>query len=44
LDLVVGTVGQVGDGPTSVDKDLVVKGIDELGKDMEGGEDLDYQL
>lgn len=40
LDLVVGTVGQVADSPTSVNEDLVVKRVDELGEDSEGRGDL----
>jgi len=32
LDLVVGAVGKVRDGPAGVDEDLVVKRVDELGE------------
>jgi hypothetical protein len=35
LDLVVGTVGEVGDGPASVNQDLIVKHVDELSEDRE---------
>src|SRR4051812_41368868 len=32
LDLVIGTVGQVRDGPAGIDEDLIIKGVDELSK------------
>ena len=40
LDLVVGSVRQVADSPASVDQNLVVEGVDELGEDSEGRGDL----
>jgi hypothetical protein len=40
LDLVVGTVREVRDGPACVDQDLVVKGVNELGEDRERGGNL----
>ncbi len=39
LNLLVGTVGKVRDGPASVDEDLVVHRVDELGEDAEGRRD-----
>ena len=37
LNLVVGTIGQVRDSPASVNQDLVIQHVDELGKDWKGG-------
>jgi hypothetical protein len=31
LNLVIGAVGEVGDGPTGVNEDFVVEGVDKLG-------------
>lgn len=40
LDLVVGPIRQVRDGPASIDQHLVVERVDQLGKDGEGRGDL----
>ncbi|KAI6766284.1 hypothetical protein HG530_007354 [Fusarium avenaceum] len=40
LDLVVGSIGEVRDGPASINQDLIVKGVDELGQDRKGGGNL----
>jgi hypothetical protein len=40
LNLVVGAVGEVRDGPAGVNEDLVVERVDELGEDGQGGLDL----
>lgn len=40
LNLVVGPVGQVGDGPAGIDQDLVVQRVDQLGKHGERRGDL----
>ena len=40
LDLVVGAIRKVGDGPASVDEDFVVEGVDKLGEDGESRLDL----
>jgi len=37
LNLVVGSIGEVRDGPAGIDKDLVIKGVDELGQDRKSG-------
>lgn len=39
LDLIIRTVGKVGDGPASVNENLVVEGVHELGEDREGRSD-----
>lgn len=36
LDLVIGTIGQIRDSPASVNQDLVIQHVDELGKDGKG--------
>ena len=33
LDLVVGTIREIRDGPAGIDEDLVVERVDELGED-----------
>ena len=43
LNLVVGAVREIRNRPTSVDEDLVVKGVDELGKNRKSGEDLNIE-
>lgn len=40
LDLVVGPVGKVRNGPASVNEDLVIKGVDEFGQNAKSGGDL----
>lgn len=40
LNLVVGSIREVGDGPARVDEDFVIERVDELGKDGECGLDL----
>ena len=35
LDLVVGTIREIRDGPAGIDEDLVVERVDELGEDGE---------
>jgi len=40
LDLVVGAIREVGNGPAGVDEHLVIEGVYELSKDGEGGLDL----
>jgi hypothetical protein len=37
LDLIIGSIGKVRDGPASINQDLIVKGVDELGQDRKGG-------
>jgi hypothetical protein len=37
LDLVVGAVGKVRDSPASINQNLVIERVDELGQDGEGG-------
>jgi hypothetical protein len=44
LDLIVGTVREVRDGPAGIDQHLVVEREDELGKDRQGGENLSEGL
>lgn len=39
LNLVVCSVRQVGDGPTSIDQDFVVERVDQLGEDGQSGRD-----
>jgi hypothetical protein len=31
LDLVIGAVGEVGDGPTGVNEDFIIEGVDKFG-------------
>jgi hypothetical protein len=40
LDLIVGSIGKVRDGPASINQYLIVKGVDELGQDRKGGGNL----
>ena len=40
LNFVVGSIGEVRDGPASVDEDFIVKRVDELRKDGESRRDL----
>ena len=40
LDLIVGTVREVGNRPAGVDEDLVIEGVDQLGEDSESRGDL----
>jgi hypothetical protein len=40
LDLIVGTVREVGNRPARVDEDLVIEGVDQLGEDSESRRDL----
>ena len=44
LYFIVGTVGQVGDGPASIDENFVVKRVNELGQDGQSGRDLVYKV
>lgn len=40
LDLIIGTIGKIGDGPASIDEDFVIKHVDKLGQDGKGRVDL----
>lgn len=40
LNLVIRSIGEVGNCPAGVDQNFVVKGIDEFGKDWKGGSNL----
>ena len=40
LDLIIGTIRQVGNSPASIDKDLVIQHINKFGKDGESRSDL----
>ncbi len=37
LNLFVGTIGEIRDGPAGIDEDFVVERVDEFSKDREGG-------
>lgn len=41
LDLIVGSIGKVRNGPACIDQDLVVEGVDELGEDGKSGSNLE---
>ena len=40
LDLIIGPVGEVGDSPTSINENFVVKRINQLGENRKCGKNL----
>jgi len=40
LDLIVGSVRKVRDGPACIDENLVIQGVDKLGKNRESRRNL----
>jgi hypothetical protein len=40
LNLIVGTVGQIRNGPAGIDQDLVIERVNKLGKDRKGRSNL----
>jgi hypothetical protein len=40
LDLVVGTIAEVGNGPAGIDQNLVVQGVNKLGKNRQSRSNL----
>jgi hypothetical protein len=41
LNFVIGSIGEVRDGPAGVDEDFIVQRVDKLGKNGESRRDLD---